>query len=489
MGTLPPAAFSGSTRAFSSAFPRDAAVLGCIVTCSLLLRIWWFGSPVVDHDEQFYSLVGREMLAGKLPYVDIWDRKPIGLFLIYAAAHGLFGPSSAAYLAVADIFAIAGAWLVFRIASILADRATGVVAALLQLLGMFMYGCRGGQAELFMVVPCLAMTWLIIARAQNGRAMALAMLLGGIAIQIKSSAAPFCVVFGMAVLVERWRIGRSPVHLAAEAALYGVIGLAPTLVVVLAYVAMGHFDAFFYANFLSVFDRPPVIGRWAPLTLPVIGPLVLALVAGVWAWFRTGRTYPARAYALVAVMAAGALAAIFFTANVLAHYYAFLVPWAVLLAVPFIDLRAPSGRFGALLVMGAWLVAADIPERIAEMRADRAAFARLVAIIGADGPGRGLYVFTGPTELYPATGNDGGRYPYPSHHANRLEMGGLGVPQQALVAEALARKPAFIVTRPDYAAWPDPLTVPLVVNETRAHYRQVAHVTLLDDDLVVWRRR
>ena len=53
-----------------------------------------FGNPVIgsdEGDEQFYLLVGDRMLHGLLPYVDVWDRKPVGLFLVYAAIRLLGG--------------------------------------------------------------------------------------------------------------------------------------------------------------------------------------------------------------------------------------------------------------------------------------------------------------------------------------------------------------------------------------------------------------
>jgi hypothetical protein len=49
------------------------------------------------------------MLDGALPYVDIWDRKPIGLFLLYAAIRLLGGDGILAYQVTATAFAVATA--------------------------------------------------------------------------------------------------------------------------------------------------------------------------------------------------------------------------------------------------------------------------------------------------------------------------------------------------------------------------------------------
>ena len=77
--------------------PSLAAALATLPNWSILLlaaiavRAIAFGNPVVHVDEEFYFVTAQRMLEGAVPYVDIWDRKPIGLFLIYlpAAAFGV----------------------------------------------------------------------------------------------------------------------------------------------------------------------------------------------------------------------------------------------------------------------------------------------------------------------------------------------------------------------------------------------------------------
>lgn len=463
--------------------------LGIILAATFACRIWWFHSPVLDYDEQLYSFIGQQMLAGKLPYVDIWDRKPIGLFLIFAASHALLGASTAAYLFVAALFSAGGAWIIYRIAGDYAGRATGLVAGLLYTIGMFAFGCMGAQAEVLLALPCLAMARLLLTRANSRGAMALAMLLGGLAIQIKTSAAPYCVVFGLLVLWTRWRLLRDPMAVAGEALLYGALGLLPTVAVAAFYAMVGHFDAFFYANFLSVFERPAVIGRWHPKTLTFMGTVFLTAAVGIWAFLRTGRSYDRGRYAVFVALAVGALASIYATANVLPYYYAFLVPWAVLLAVPFFDMRAPSGRLCAGLLLAGYLLAANHPKRLAETRADEIVFNRFVGEITSGGAGQGLYVFAGAFGFYPATGNDGGRYPYPSHHSNALEQAGLGMSQEALAAQALARKPKFIISLKKYETAREQGSIGLVREALRSHYRPIDRGSVMGYDLVLYRRR
>ena len=60
-------------------------------------RAQTFGNPVIGYDEQVYLLVGDRMIHGAIPFVDIFDRKPIGLFLIYGAIRLLGGEGTLQY--------------------------------------------------------------------------------------------------------------------------------------------------------------------------------------------------------------------------------------------------------------------------------------------------------------------------------------------------------------------------------------------------------
>src|SRR2546423_1501689 len=44
-------------------------------------------------DQGIYAMVGDGIVHGKMPYRDLWDFKPPGIFLVYALAQVLFGHS------------------------------------------------------------------------------------------------------------------------------------------------------------------------------------------------------------------------------------------------------------------------------------------------------------------------------------------------------------------------------------------------------------
>ena len=53
---------------------------------ALQILVFSFG-----RDQGIYALVGEGLLHGKLPYRDLWDFKPPGIFFVYALAQGVFG--------------------------------------------------------------------------------------------------------------------------------------------------------------------------------------------------------------------------------------------------------------------------------------------------------------------------------------------------------------------------------------------------------------
>jgi len=63
------------------------------VLLSIALRFFSFFPSMLDHDESTYMIIGRDILNGKILYTDVYDTKPVGIFLFYDALEALFGSS------------------------------------------------------------------------------------------------------------------------------------------------------------------------------------------------------------------------------------------------------------------------------------------------------------------------------------------------------------------------------------------------------------
>ena len=60
---------------------------------SVVLRFFSFFPSLLGHDESTYMVIGRDILNGKNLYTDVFDTKPVGIFLFYAGLEFVFGSS------------------------------------------------------------------------------------------------------------------------------------------------------------------------------------------------------------------------------------------------------------------------------------------------------------------------------------------------------------------------------------------------------------
>jgi 4-amino-4-deoxy-L-arabinose transferase-like glycosyltransferase len=79
-----------------------------------LLRIYTFPAASLDMDEGFYRVTAHSLLQGSVLYVDFWDHKPPGIFVLFALAERIFGAPTAAPRVLACLFVAASAFLLYR---------------------------------------------------------------------------------------------------------------------------------------------------------------------------------------------------------------------------------------------------------------------------------------------------------------------------------------------------------------------------------------
>ncbi|HOU89441.1 MAG TPA: glycosyltransferase family 39 protein [Polyangiaceae bacterium] len=102
-----------------------------IVFSCLQVLLFSFG-----RDQSIYAMVGDGILQGRMPYRDVWDFKPPGVFLAYALAQAVFGKTMLAVrlLEVAGLLGVAFAFR--RLAElVLEQRRVGDVAAAIAVFG------------------------------------------------------------------------------------------------------------------------------------------------------------------------------------------------------------------------------------------------------------------------------------------------------------------------------------------------------------------
>lgn len=464
--------------------------LPILLLVAIAARALTFGNPLVHVDEEFYFVTAHRMWQGALPFVDIWDRKPVGLFLLYALPAALGFPAGIwAYQLLALASTVATGWWIARLAERLGFAAGATAAALAYILWLDLLGGQGGQSPVFYNLPMLAAALLALRpppqRATRGL---LVMALVGIALQIKYSVVFEGMAFGLWLLADAWQTDRRPLRVM----LYGVAliaaALLPTALAAAYYAAAGQWDAFAYANFLSIFHRNPdplseLAGNLGEMVL-IVSPIVTLAILALW----RGRGDPAdrRAHRFVALWLGVAIASV-----------ALFRPWFDHYSLPILlpACAAAAGMFGrsdwrrwrtpAVLLTAA--LAGQIV--LLAQRAGRGDARELAALARAVGRGPGcLYVYSGTDMLYSATGRCTlSRYLVPSHLIRFREAGATGIDQDTEIRRILAARPAVVVIRPLYNG-ERPAAHAIVTAAMARGYRVAAKLPMGNEIITVYHR-
>lgn len=447
----------------------EAWLHATIVLAALVIRAPTFGDLNYHIDEGFYLLVGDRMREGLLPYVDIWDRKPFGLFLLYWAIAAFGGGSMLAVQGAAGLSAAATAMLLALIARRWVTPVSAGLAAIAYLAGLEALTGGGGQSPVFYNLPVATMALLTLkagdARgAAHFRRLAIAAVLcGGVALTIKQTALAECLFFGGVLVVRAHRLGRGKAAVVRDALLLALFGALPSLACLFFYAAIGHGSDYLFAVLFSSFGRMPM--AWgerlslAGYLTPRIAPLLIMGLARVTLLLRRPeRDNGARTVAgWIGASAVGFL----MVPNFYDHYALPLLP-SLCVGAAGLFARRPLGPVFAVLAIGISLVFAGWPaiKRTGQTRMTMENAAQ--TIIAHDG-GRGgsLYVFDGPVHLYTLTGAPlPTRWAFPEHLSTAEEQRAAGADTRRELARVLRQRPAVIVAadqpgarHPNQAAW------------------------------------
>lgn len=423
-----------------------------LLAVAIAARAITFGNPIVFVDEEFYLAAAHAVCRGALPYVDVWDRKPVGLFLLYLPAGCAPLPLGVWIYQAMALAAVTGtALLIARAADRAGWQAGAAPAAALYILWLNFADGQGGQAPVF-YNPLVAGAALLTVGAtdRDARARRLAgvaaMLLVGLAMQIKYSAVFEGIWFGLwLVWTERRAAGWSAALLQAAALVAAAV--LPTVLAAATYVAMGQLPAFLYANFVSILQRssdPPADQLDNIQTAAIIlVPLLVIAAGGLLGRRERGSTPERRFLRGWAVAAIGGFAVFGSWFN---HYtLPVLVPLSVCVAGSIV--LGGWRRRGLAILLGIAFVGGQAV--LVSQRGVRGTPAEFDAIVRAVGRGPGaLYVYSGSSLYYSFSGRPlPTRFLFPSHLQTARENGAVGVSQAGETARILRQHPAVVVVQ------------------------------------------
>ncbi|MEW9855877.1 ArnT family glycosyltransferase [Novosphingobium sp. M1R2S20] len=211
--------------------------VGFIAAITLLLRAGSFWGEQIDWDEWSFILMGADVARGHLPFVHQFDLKPPLVFFAFGATIALFGKSLLAIRLLGALCVFTSAVLVFLITRRSVGDWPALAGALLTVaLASAPFGLAT-SSELPAIAFLSAAVWRLSRHPLADRDAALGGVLVALAVLTRTNLALVALAFGLLLLLA----ARSPRLCVSRTAwlAYGLAGLVPPLLLLLAYAAAG----------------------------------------------------------------------------------------------------------------------------------------------------------------------------------------------------------------------------------------------------------
>lgn len=419
--------------------------LATLLATAFLLRCDTFGDPNLHADEAFYREVGLAMQHGLMPYVDLWDRKPFGLFAIYYLI-GAVSAAPIAYQAVATIFAGATAFVIGRIAALWAGPTGSLLAGMVYLLWLAPLQGFGGQSPIFynLLIGLAAMiAFGALPRLHRGEAPAgiiAAMLLAGAAITVKTTALFEATFLGLYCLITLARSNATTSRKATAFALWIAAGAAPAAAIAASYALSGNWAEYSFAMVTSNLAKTRYWDAALENALRVgilMTPLAIMAVLGMRGLHRDTRQF-------LALWIGAATVGLMAVPNFFNHY---ALPLTVPLCVAAAGFLARPGiglLYTALIAITSfWLIPIFEFDRTARSIAAMDDLADTTQRHLGD---RSLFVYDGPPQLYRLVGQPFATpLAFPDHLANLIEKDASYLSPLPETERVLATRPGAVV--------------------------------------------
>lgn len=319
--------------------PRgDILILFC---AALLLRGPMAGLSEINWDESAFALVGREILENRWPFTAVFDHKPIGVYLHFAAALAVFGDDPVAVRALGLLVSAAASLVVYKIAihRLLLSREWGLTAGISYLLATMGFEGAAVYSEHLVNFHLLLAAYLL---ASPRPAMhLLGGVFAGVACSTNYLAVPVCLGLIAGFGLGAWAVQLDPPARPLRAVmLFAAGGLVSTAAMLAPILLFSELSAYlgpqlaFLAGYAASVPWHDRLAMFLELCAAFV-PLAAVALATAWLGKRdsdavsgnAARAFHARVFAGMAV---GAAVAALASGYVFGHYLLLLAPAALL---------------------------------------------------------------------------------------------------------------------------------------------------------------
>jgi hypothetical protein len=363
-------------RALNARATPDRSTIGiwiALLGLYLVVRAQLLAVPL-ERDEGLYGVIGQAILRGEVPYRDVFEHKPPGLFYLYALAVLLVPPTATGLHTFLLVWNLGTALCASSIAAALATPVAARWTMLLFTIASASAAVEGFAltSEMLILLPLTLSLRLALAAVQGERTRVLLLVasgaLGALAFWVKQPAAVAGAIAPLVILAAR---RGAPRRARTELGLWSAGAVAVSLAATVPFAALGVWDEFWYWAFThSLLYGQIGATHWGQRVLGSLAnlgrDLGWALAAGVGGslfalWMRRPGAWVGLAFLALSVVSA------FHSQFLYLHYFALLTPAAAIaggLGLAWLQ-EACERRFGAagarLFVFASVLLAVGTP--------------------------------------------------------------------------------------------------------------------------------
>lgn len=148
----------------------ELVLLVAILGLTFVLRMKFWGQPF-EMDEGAHAYMGWGMLQGLVPYRDMYNGKPPGIYLIHALFFLVAEPTALNIKMFASIYTLGTTLAVYYVTRKIGGQKAGIVAALL--FGIFSPGPKiqggGVNSEVFMILPYTLAAYSLVKALEDSK--------------------------------------------------------------------------------------------------------------------------------------------------------------------------------------------------------------------------------------------------------------------------------------------------------------------------------
>ncbi len=283
----------------------DKNLLLFFLVAALVFKVFTFFYSVIDIDESTYLLIGKELFKGKILYVDYYDTKPIGIFLIFGLLETITGQGILFSRLLAALIIGLTSFYLYRLKLIITgNRYVSIFAGIIYLILASMYRFTyAANTELFFIFFTI-LSFNILFKGERDFRFFAGGLIAGFGFIIKYMVAFDMLAYALFLLFLVFKQRMRFLKLMKAGILLFTGFIIPVGMVILFYTIIGHLEEFqsFSFSFLMKYQQATGMQEYWKMVIDVHVKYLPAFILFYYFLYRNFLRIPKQSYSFFVII-------------------------------------------------------------------------------------------------------------------------------------------------------------------------------------------